>query len=412
MLRGGLAALGGLSAAPALLGARGARAMLSSAMTETAQSGQDAVTTATLDFGFRLLRQLAAPAANTIFSPSSVATALAMTYNGAQGSTQRAMAAALGLQGLSVARVNAAHALWRTALPRLDHRVQVSDADALWVRQNLTLLPQFLRDNQTYYGAEVAALDFASPQARTTINSWVSRQTHGKIASIIDHPIDPATALYLVNALYFKGSWTVRFNKADTRTGAFTLPGGQRKNVPMMSRTASFPYYRGQGFQAISLPYGVGRLSMYLFLPDSGSDLASFQRGLTAQTWTAWMAQFRAARGTIALPRFTVQYGANLNMALTALGMGEAFDPNRADFRGMVSGLAPSQNVFISEVAHKTYMQVDEEGTTAAASTSVGMTTAAMMPGFTMIVDRPFICAIRDALTGTLLFIGSIVDPT
>jgi serpin B len=280
-------------------------------------------------------------------------------------------------------------------------------ADGLWVRRNLTLVPAFAQRNQQFYGARVAAVDFSNPATRTAINAWVSQQTHGKIASIIDHPIDPTTALYLVNALYFKGRWAMPFDKAATRDGAFTGPEG-RRTVPMMSRSGSFAYYRGRGFQAVGLPYGSGRLRMYVFLPDAGSDLNAFRRGLSAQAWRGWLGRFASVQGKLALPRFTLEFGAALNGALAALGMDVAFDPNRADFTGMVT----NHNVFISEVRHKTYMQVDEEGTTAAGSTAVGMQpTLALLPQFTMIVNRPFFCAIHDQLTGMPLFMGSIVAP-
>lgn len=407
VLRAGMAALGGLSVGgPAVL-----RGSLAGAASQpgAGRSGESALSTALLGFGLRLHAQLAAQAPNTnvLISPSSVGIALAMTYNGARGTTASAMATALGLSGLTLDQVNAASAAWRASLGRLDRHVQVSVADGLWVRRNLTLVPAFAQRNQQFYGARVAAVDFSNPATRAAINAWVSQQTHGKIASIIDHPIDPVTALYLVNALYFKGRWATPFDKAATRDGAFTGPNGQR-TLPMMSRGGSFAYYRGPGFQAVGLPYGAGRLRMYVFLPDAGSDLNTFRRGLSAQAWRNWLRRFASAQGKLALPRFTLEFGAALNGTLAALGMGLAFDPNRADFTGMVT----NNNVFISEVVHKTYMQVDEEGTTAAGSTAVGMQpTLALLPQFTMIVNRPFFCVIHDQLTGMPLFMGSIVAP-
>ena len=223
--------------------------------------------------------------------------------------------------------------------------------------------------------------------------------------------IDAQAILFLINAIYFKGTWTVEFDKAKTREDQFTTLAGKQKRHPMMHQSGKYRYFEGQGFQAISLPYGGGQVSMYLFLPAAVSSLVEFQKNLSAANWDSWMREFAVTDGEIAVPRFKVEYEITMNDALKALGMGIAFDANRADLSGIIE---TSEKAFISEVKHKTFVEVNEEGTVAAAATSVtASVTSVMQPRkpFRMIVDRPFFCAIRDNETGTLLFMGSITDP-
>jgi serpin B len=256
----------------------------------------------------------------------------------------------------------------------------------------------------------LTTLDFGDPAAPAAINSWVSDKTKGKIDKIVSQ-IDPQSILFLINAIYFKGKWTDQFDKAKTAPDTFTTGSGQQKPHPLMHQSGNYNYFEGPNFQAISLPYGAGRVSLYIFLPPRGTSLAEFQKSLTLQNWDAWMGQFSKTKGEIAVPRFKVEYEVGLNEALKALGMGIAFDPERANFTGMVQS---SQNAFISRVKHKTFCEVNEEGTEAAAATSVEMSVTSIRPPskpFRMIVDHPFFCAIRDNKTGTVLFMGSINDP-
>jgi serine protease inhibitor len=363
-------------------------------------------------FGFKLFAEVAKQDAgkNVFISPASVGLALAMTYNGAVGETKQGMQSALEIQGMNHLELNQAYSQLRAALESADPKVQLSIANSLWGKKGLTFNPDFIQRNKQYYGAEVTALDFGDPGAASTINSWVSDKTKGKIDKIIDK-IDAQAILFLINAIYFKGSWTVEFDKAKTREDQFTTLAGKPKRHPMMHQSGKYRYFEGQGFQAVSLPYGNGRISMYLFLPATGSSLVEFQKNLSAANWDTWMREFAVTDGEIAVPRFKVEYEITMNDALKALGMGIAFDASRADLSGIIK---TSENAFISEVKHKTFVEVNEEGTEAAAATSVGVfTTSVMQPRkpFRMIVDRPFFCAIRDNQTGTLLFMGSITDP-
>ena len=371
------------------------------------------LTAANTRFGFKLYREILKQSGdrNVFVSGSSVGLALAMAYNGAAGQTQQGMARALELQGLSLDDLNRANAALKTALENPDPKVQLKIANSLWGKKGVDFKPEFIERNKTFYAAEVAALDFASPSAPATINSWVSNNTAGKIDKIVDQ-IDGSSILFLINAIYFKGQWTEAFAKARTAEQPFRSGAGKQKPHPMMSQSGKYNYYESDKFQAVSLPYGGKRVSMYIFLPAEGSRLAEFHNQLTAENWQAWMSSFRQTDGDIMVPRFKVEYEVDLNDALKALGMTEAFDADRADFSGM---LQTYQRAFISKVKHKTFAEVNEEGTEAAAVTSVEMRATSLQTPrkrFQMVIDRPFFCAIRDNQTGTVLFMGSITDPS
>ena len=363
-------------------------------------------------FGFKLFAEVAKQDAgkNIFVSPASVGLALAMTYNGAVGETKLAMERTLETRGMNHLELNRAYAQLKAVLESADPKVQLNIANSLWGKKGIVFNPDFIQRNKQYYGAEVTTLDFADPGAPATINSWVADKTKGKIDRIIDN-IDAEAILFLINTIYFKGSWAEAFDKAKTKEDAFTTGTGKQKRHPTMHQSGKYRYYEGEGFQGVSLPYGDGRVSMYIFLPAKSLSLDAFQKKLSAATWDAWMKEFAETKGEIAVPRFKVSYEIGLNDSLKALGMGVAFDPDRADFSGVAQG---SERAFISRVKHKTFAEVNEEGTEAAAATSVEVSvTSVMQPRktFRMVVDHPFFCAIRDNNTGTLLFMGSITDP-
>lgn len=215
--------------------------------------------------------------------------------------------------------------------------------------------------------------------------------------------------MFLINAIYFKGKWMNEFDKSQTADQPFTLADGRQKQHPMMSQRGDYRYTENQQFQAVSLPYGKGRTSLYVFLPKPNSNLADFQKTLTAENWQTWMKTFSKREGSIQLPRFKMEYEIQLKKSLSALGMGIAFDPLKADFSNL-----SETSTRIDEVKHKTFVEVNEEGTEAAAVTSIGIrATSAQMEvaPFSMTVDRPFFCAIRDNKTGEILFMGEIVNP-
>jgi serpin B len=387
-----------------------------SSVAENNKPSSDAVdsrlVSANTKFGFKLFAEVAKQnrGKNVLISPASVGLALAMTYNGAVGETKQGMERVLEIQGMNHLELNQAYSQLRTALESMDPKVQLSIANSLWGKKGLNFNPDFIQRNKQYYGAEVSALDFSDPRTPSIINAWVSDKTKGKIDKIID-TIDGQAILFLINAIYFKGSWAAEFDKAKTKQDQFTTLAGKQKPHPMMYQSGQYRYFEGNGFQALSLPYGSGQVSMYLFLPAKESSLVEFQKNLSATNWDLWMKEFALTDGEIGVPRFRVEYEIKLNDTLKALGMGTAFDPQRADLSGIIK---TSENAFISEVKHKTFAEVNEEGTEAAAVTSVGVfTTSVAQPrkSFRMIIDHPFFCVIRDNKTGTLLFMGSITDP-
>jgi len=371
------------------------------------------LTAASSRFSFKLYDQLlkSRKTDNTFASPASVMLALAMTYNGANGTTRASMARTLELEGMSLEEVNRAFADLKSALAPDDPKVQLKIANSLWVRKGFVLNPTFIARNKQHYAAEIANLDFADPAAPKTINSWVSKNTDGKIEKIVDQISDGAM-LFLINAIYFKGQWQFEFKKQDTKPDVFSLAGGKQKELPMMSQSRTFSYFKGKDFQSVELPYGAGRVRMYVFLPDEQNSLDQFEKDLTPENWDLWMRSFQLNSGDLMLPRFKVEWESGLNEALQALGMTEAFDSSRADFSQMAK-VKPG-DLFISEVKQKSWCEVNEEGTVAAAVTSVGMaTTSVQRPRekFVMKVDRPFFFAIRDNLTGVVLFMGSVRNP-
>lgn len=367
--------------------------------------------TADNEFGVNLFNQLIKQDKdkNVFFSPLSVAFALAMTYNGATGETKQQMARALKFDGMNHEQLNQAGTALMAALKSADPQIEFAIANSLWGRQGVKFNEAFLARNRQFFKAEIATLNFADPSAKNTINNWVSQNTQGKIPAIIDQ-IDAQKVLFLINAIYFKGQWQKKFDKALTENQPFHLLGGKEKSVPMMSQSGKYLYQRGDKFQAVSLPYGQGGKQMILFLPDESSSLSEFLKGFSYQQWEQWMRAFRSTPGEVKIPRFKLGYDRNLNDALKSLGMENAFSEARAEF----SGISEAQKLFISEVKHKAIVEVNEEGTEAAAATSVGISVTSAMPTqqpFRFIADRPFLMAIRDQQTGVILFLGAVFSP-
>ena len=250
------------------------------------------VASASTKFGFKLLADLRErePGQNIFISPLSISIALTMTYNGAVGETERAMAEVLEIKGLELDTVNQSNAALRKSLETPDRKVELSIANSIWSRQGVEFAPDFLDRNHQFFEAEIASLDFIDPEAPRIINGWVDTNTKGKIKKIVQR-IDPRTLIFLINAIYFKGSWQTEFDKSETRDGVFHLGDGGEKQVRMMRREGAYPYLRGENFEAASLPYGDGRVSMYIFLPDHDSNLNEFWADLNAEKWTRWRSQ-------------------------------------------------------------------------------------------------------------------------
>jgi serine protease inhibitor len=370
-------------------------------------------------FGFRLLNavQKTNLSSNVVLSPVSAALNLSMVLNGAGGQTAQEMLAALSLRGSNLDGINTANAQLIKVIRTPANSVTLSVANSLWFdSRRAALRPGYVKQTQAWYDAEMTDLDFSSPSAATRVNSWASKETHGRIPKVIDR-IDPGDLLLLLDAVYFKGQWTHQFDKAQTQPRDFTLAGGSVKQVSRMAQSGRFDYFETPQLQAIRLPFGDGDLMMEVLLPAKSSSLDALEAELTAEQWTGWRAQYASRPGTIELPRFELKSDYHLNEPLQALGMTRAFQPDAAQLTGMFSpvpGPRPTGSLFISSVLQSTYWKVDEEGSEAAAVTTTGVRATAVarpVQPFRMIVDRPFFCAIEDRRSGVLLFVGAIYDP-
>ncbi|MFO8059953.1 MAG: serpin family protein, partial [Bacillota bacterium] len=325
--------------------------------------------------------------------------------------TRQAMAEVLQLEDMDLETVNAAFAELKTILQNPDPAVELDIANSIWARQGLPFKEEFLDRNREFYQAAVEELDFDHPEAASTINDWVSERTRGKIEQIVDDEIDPQTVMFLINAIYFNGQWGREFDPQDTRDETFFTADGTELTHPFMHQSDTYRHCETDDFQAVSLPYGESeRINMYIFLPAEHSSLEEFIDGLDAQTWAGYLASFAEAEGDIALPRFTFEYEAALKEVLNAMGMEVAFDPARADF-GAMYPITPGQNLYIEEVKHKTFIDVNERGTEAAAVTSVEIRMESYVEKFQLQANRPFFFAICDDLTDTILFMGSVHTP-
>ncbi|SEM83905.1 serpin family protein [Lihuaxuella thermophila] len=360
-------------------------------------------------FGLQLYRQIiqTEKGKNILISPLSIAMALSMTYNGANGKTEEAMKKVLQFRELSIDEVNKGNAVLKDLLTHSGTGLQLSIANSLWVKKGWKFHDSFLQNTKKYYGADLSALDFSNAKI---INDWIKRNTNNKISKIVEEPIDPDTVLFLINAVYFKGNWARPFQESATEKDQFQLPNGSSRSVPMMSQSGQFEYLQHEFFQAIRLPYEGGNMNLLVILPTEKTDLDNLLQILSADP-NSWSRPFPKKEGTIRLPRFKTAYETELNDALKSLGMGIAFDPYHADFEKMAP-IPPNTNLFISNVKHKSFVEVNEKGTEAAAATSVEMqVTSAPADSFQMTVNRPFFFAIEDRRTGTLLFLGSIYNP-
>lgn len=362
-------------------------------------------------FGLELFRHISAgqdQPANTMISPVSVSLALAMTYNGAAGETGAGMQQTLYLSDLSKKEINESYRALMEALLTVDPKVTMEIGNSIWYRQGFTVEQDFLDVNKEYYDARVEALDFDSPDAVQTINNWVDDQTQGKIPKIINS-IDPLTMMYLINAIYFNGKWSHQFDKDKTSQQPFYLSDGSEIQVAMMQNEAGFRYLENDLLRAVEMPYGRGNYSMVCMLPREDQEVGDLIQQLNADNWSQWIQDMDSTTVQVHLPRFSFEYGKTLNELLKAMGMEDAFDPSKSDF----SGINPDRkDLHISEVKHKTFVEVDEKGTEAAAVTSVtvGVTSADPQP-VVIQFNRPFLFAIREVTTGTIMFLGKVEKP-
>ena len=363
-------------------------------------------------FGFDLLHALhaSAPDTNVFISPVSLSLLLQIAYNGAEGTSAQEIANVLHVDDMDIASMNAASQAWQAELTAMP-AVELLLGNSIWVQQGHQLLDSFLATVTSYFHAEAATLDFASPTATDTINAWVAEATQGKIDKLFDS-LDPNVVTYLINTVYFKGAWSQPFDPAKTAPQPFQLADGSEIIVPMMTQEGNFAFTMAEGYAALALPYGdggddmgddTGNVRMVIVLPDEGVALENVMAQMTPETWQSLLGHLADESSVqVSLPRFKVEYDATLNDALIALSMESAF--SQPDFANMVEGGGLS----ISQVRHKAIVEVNEEGTEAAA-VSVGTMTLSMPPTF--MVNRPFFFAIQDAATDTILFMGTVYVP-
>ena len=369
-------------------------------------------------FAFELYQELKGNGANLFFSPYSISLALAMAYAGANGETAQQMADTLSFllsqDNLHPAFNNLDIELGKRgqgARGKDDKGFRLNIVNAIWGQKDYTFLPTFLDVLAQNYGAGLRILDFITEaeKSRVTINNWVSDQTEERIKDLIPQgTITELTRLVLTNAIYFNAAWAYPFDEDLTADGPFYLLEGGQVAVSMMKQTESLGYAKGEGYQAVELPYDGGELSMVILLPEAGN-FAAFEETLDAQQVDAIISDLQKARIMLAMPRFEFESQFGLKATLAGMGMPIAFSPDEADFSGMTG----NRELFISDVIHKAFVAVDEDGTEAAAATAVivGTTGMPVDPPVEVTIDRPFIFLIRDIETGAILFVGRVLNP-
>ena len=355
-------------------------------------------------FAFDLLAQANTPDRNVFLSPLSASMALGMTMNGAAGETWNQMRDVLGFGTLAEEEINAGYQSLLELLVDLDPSVETALANSVWTRQGFPVHAAFLAAVRDAFDAEVAELDFASPSASARINEWVRAATNGRIEDIVPAVIPPAVVMYLINAIYFKAPWTFRFDPSDTRTAPFHLDDGTTREVSLMTMRRDLPYLENSRFQAVDLPYGGSAFSMTILLPRPDVSVDELAGSLDAMMWRDIAGGFAETELLLFLPRFRMVYERTLNDDLAALGMVDAFD-HRADF----TRLSPVPDLWISMVKQKSWVEVNEEGTEAAAATVVTIRETSSGP--VVRADRPFLFLIRERLSGTILFAGKVANP-
>lgn len=363
---------------------------------------------------------------NLLFSPYSISQVLAMTFAGAGGETAAQMAETLSF-GLPQPALHEAFGALNTDLvargtaeddPENAQTARaLRIANALWGEQTYPFSPSYNGQLEQYYGAGLHQSDFihAPEETRGQINDWVAEQTEDRIQNIVpEGVITSGTRLVLANAIYFYGGWSTPFEPSDTEDGEFILRDGTTVTVPFMYQRDDLRYARGDGVQVIEFPYAGSGFSFTVILPDDG-EFDAFEEGLGTETLNAAISHLTYTEVKVYLPKFEFEFGASLAQTLQTMGMADAFDPKRADFTGMVDGTPPGP-LSIGDVLHKAFIGVDENGTEAAAATIVEVGVGSAAPDETeppeVRIDRPFIFAIRDTQTGTLLFLGRVMNPS
>lgn len=387
-------------------------AMMTAATAQQNQEG-NMIVSGNNEFAIEMYSALRGREGNLFFSPYSISGALAMTYGGAKGNTAAEMAKTLHFKDGE--KTHAAFAKINEELDKAqkDGKIKLLVANSLWPQAGHKFLPEYLSLVHKNYGSSVTPLDYQTDAAGAVekINKWVEDKTRNKIKKLFSQ-LGSDTRLVLVNAIYFKGNWTEQFNPKETQDEDFTLAGGRKIKSPMMHLTKRFGYAKADGVKLLEMPYVGDQLSMVAILPDDAAEIAKLEKELTQTNLESWLGQLSGEKVIVAFPKFKITWGATeLNAPLQKLGIKAAFDAGAADFSGM-DGM---KDLFLSQVVHKAFVEVNEEGTEAAAATGAVMALTAMPPinePPSFIADHPFIFLIRDKSTGQILFMGRVMDPT
>ncbi|MBA3890044.1 MAG: serpin family protein [Gemmatimonadaceae bacterium] len=358
-------------------------------------------------FGLFGRASAAGPGENVFLSPLSVSLSLGMVLNGAAGETQEQMRQALGFGAADLATVQQGYRDLSALLRGLDKSTTFQIANSIWHDRRYPFRTTFLDAGRTYFDSEVRAVDFTDTEGtKRAVNAWVSEMTNGRIPTIVDDVAED-DVMYLVNAIWFKGTWRSRFDAAQTRDAAFTTADGTTQTVRMMNQEvgadAGFRAFSDAQVEAGELAYGNGAFAMTILLPPPGTSVDALAASLTPARWNAIIEGLAPRTGWfVEIPRFTLTYSRELKDDLIALGMRDVFVPSRANLAGM----SERGDLYVGFVTHKAFVKVDEEGTEAAAVTNTGIRVTSMPPGF--YVNRPFVFAIRERLSGTVLFVGKV----
>ncbi|MGQ0642242.1 MAG: serpin family protein [Gemmatimonadaceae bacterium] len=364
-------------------------------------------------FGSALLASVNATRAteNVFMSPLSVSVALGMTMNGAAGNTYDEMRRGLGFGTLPQDQINQSYKSLIDLLLALDPHVTFKIANSIWTDRRFAsaVEPSFLTTVKQFFSADAQVLDFKSPAAVSTINSWASDQTAGKIKQVLDQIADNEV-MFLMNAIYFSGDWRTAFDPKQTQARPFKLLSGQSIDVPTMYRKGNVRRGQITGASVVELPYGGDAFTMTILLPDSTSDVNALVARLTPNTWRQAQASVQVANVGLYLPKIRLSWKGEIKPELKALGMRDMQDQQVADFGKLARGARPG-DLYITKVQHDSYVDVNEVGTEAAAVTTVGVGVTSFCPTCDVRIDRPYLFAIRERLSGTVLFVGKIVRP-
>lgn len=361
-------------------------------------------------FAFDLLSLLSEEQENAFISPASIFLALSMAYNGADGITKDEIAKVLHIEDLSTTQLNQFNA---SLMEKIDvqssNDIQINIGNSIWINENFHFKDGFVQNTTKYYQAEIDEVDMLDEKSLKKMNKWVKKSTKGNIKEIINEPLSPDTVAIILNAIYFNGDWKHAFNTSKTKDSTFYLMDGTTKTISYMELNETIAYLENDYFQIASLSYSNEKMSMNIVLPKEDISLQQIEDMFTVENWMQWKGSLSKKEGTIVLPKFQIEYEMALKEGLQQLGMTTAFEET-ANFKKMVKEEVP---IYISQVMHKTYIDVNEKGTEASAATSVEMetTSAPIDNPFLMDVNRPFFTIITDDDTGAILFIGNISNP-